>query len=569
MIIEKKKAHNFLFLLFFIFISHRLSSSDFYDSLTKDEKKYLETKKKIIALCDYNFPPFEFISPETKSPTGFNSELIKCISNLINIPIIITPKKWEEVIPALLNNEGDIIQGLIFTKEREETLLFSIPFIISSRTIFFNKKSSGLIKSLDDLKNKKAAVQRGDVSDSLISGRSEIEKIYYSSQKDGLLALQNNMVDAFIGNKYLALYLIKKLDLFNIDYIGQNIHTSDYCIGFQKKDAILKNIFDKALKEIKNSSEYDNLFKKWFPEKIEPKYNSKIYFLIPLILIVISFFFILTFILVFSMRKAIRGKTEKIYKTQDELILQNAKLKEANEQLKKLDTMKDNFLSNVSHELRTPLVSILGYMNLIENGKLGVLDEKQDKAIKIVRRNIDKLLTMITTLLDVIKIEQSFEKTAQIEFIDLVAVVNNNIYLYSPLLEQRKIAFSFDYNKNEKYIIKSKRQFVEIIISNVFTNAIKYNRDGGNIFIELTKNENWFILIIQDSGIGIDPANIGRVFEKFYQVENKITANSGGFGLGLYLVKKYLELLNGKVELFSKPGEGSTFKLYFDNREKI
>jgi len=570
---EKIKKFFFISFLFFLIalyqIPQQTAASEFIDSLSDDEKKFLLTKKTLVSLCDYNFPPFEFMDPKTNAMNGFNVDLMNKISKMLNVRIIVMPLQWEKVIPALLNNEGDIIQGIIFTKERNDLIEFSVPFLISSRTIFFNKLNTNKIRTISDLKERKVAIQRGDVSESLINSHSDIEKIFFNNQKDGLLALQNNMVDAFIGNRYLTFYLINKLNLDNIIWTENNIHTSDYCIGLKKNDIILKNIMDKAIKKIKNSNDYDDLMKKWFTVKVENKHNVKIYFIISLILIVISFFFILTFIWVYSLRKAIRSKTEKISKTQDELILQNSRLKEANEQLKKLDSMKDNFLSNVSHELRTPLVSILGYMNLLETDKLGKLEEKQEKAVKIVRKNINKLLTMITTLLDVTKNEEYLDKNFRFEYIDLTSVVNNNIYLYSPMLEQRKIKFSFKFDEKEKFIIKSKRQFVEIIISNVITNGIKYNRDNGNLFIELTKDENWFILIVKDTGIGIESAQLGKIFEKFYQIDNKITTNSGGFGLGLYLVKKYIDIIKGKVEISSKPGEGTTFKLYFNNKEHV
>jgi len=171
---------------------------------------------------------------------------------------------------------------------------------------------------------------------------------------------------------------------------------------------------------------------------------------------------------------------------------------------------------------------------------------------------------MITNLLDITKAEEFYHLSNSEEYIDIAAIISNAVTLYSPLISQRKIKINFLFNKNDKFIIKSHKHYVDIIINNIITNAIKYNIDNGKIFIELTKNEKWIILKVIDTGIGIEEMNLSKIFDKFFQIDNKITANSGGFGLGLYLVKKYLTMLKGNISVKSEYGKGSTFILDFN-----
>lgn len=537
---------------------------------TKAELEYLDKKKEIIVLCDHYFPPFEFEDANTKKMTGFGVELVETVSKVLGIKPVFKPMRWEKAIPALLNKDGDIICGIIHTPKRLEIIDFSIPYLSTSRNIFVLKGNPLNIKKLEDLTLKKVAVQKGDVCEEIVKKNVSSSIIFTDNQKDGILYLNNKLVDAFVGNKYVGVYLMNTLKLKNISILDGNVAASDFCIGLNKDNELLKSILNKAINSLKLSSEYDNIYNKWFSlnEKKGVQFG-KIIFISVLTLFIFAIIFAISLIWIFTLKKAIKHQTKKINSARNELLEQNRKIIDTNEQLKKLDTMKDNFVSNVSHELRTPLVSILGYINLLEEKKLGELNEKQLKAVGIIDKNINKLLGIINSLLDITRSEEKMFKEKR-EFVDLTQMIDNSIALYEPMTKARNISIEFLYDKTDRFLLESHKQLLEIIINNLITNAIKYNKENGSIFIELTKSENEIILSVRDTGIGIDKIHLTKIFDRFYQVDNKITSNSGGFGIGLYLIKKYSAVLKCKIELKSEFGKGSEFILTFNiiNGEK-
>ncbi|MBP7653006.1 transporter substrate-binding domain-containing protein [Candidatus Dependentiae bacterium] len=568
---KKIKINNFIF--YFIFCCAFIPALS-YNAVSKpviefsqEEMNYISSKQKIIVLCDYYFPPFIFEDAVTKQIKGFSVDIIKAISEKTGLEVVFKSMRWEKVIPALLNKDGDIIAGIILTPERNQILDFSTPYLFSSRNIFVQKGNPKKILTINDLKFKKIAVQKSDVCENVIKNINGANIIFTDNQKDGILYLNNKLIDAFVGNKFLGIYLIKSLKITNIDMIEGNIAASDYCIGMNKGNEVLKNIINKTLNILKMSDEYDEIYNKWFSlSEINEKMNVQYKQIILIVLLILFIFFILLVISltwIYVLKKAIKYQTKKINLSRNELIEQNRKIIESNEQLKKLDSMKDNFVSNVSHELRTPLVSILGYVNLLEEKKLGDLSEKQIKAINIIAKNINKLLTIINSLLDITRSEEKLFKDKR-EYVDLVKMIENSIALYEPMIKSRNIKVSFDYDKSAKYVFESHMQLVEIIINNLITNAIKYNKNEGSIFIELTKNEKTIILSVKDTGIGIDKIHFPKIFDRFYQIDNKITSNSGGFGIGLYLIKKYATILKSSIELESEIGKGSEFKIIFN-----
>jgi len=543
--------------------------SEQIDGFTVEELNYLANKKELIVICDEYFPPFEYKNYLTGQVEGFNIDFFKAIAANLKLTLKIKPTRWESVIPNLLNKDCDLIAGILRTPGRLEIMDFSDPYIISVRNIFVNKNNKYQIDNINQLKNLKVAVQKGDVCENLIKSVSDVNVIFTQNQKDGLLYLENNLVDAFVGNKFVGLYLIKSLQLRNIRRLDKNMFVSDYCIGLRKNEPILKNILNKSVNRLKISQEYDRIYQKWFVPASdiypnEKTFTGKLLYIVMLGLALLVIIFAISLTWIWSLKKGIKRQTRKILEAKNEALEQHKKLAAANEQLQKLDSMKDNFISNVSHELKTPLVSILGYLNLMIERKLGDLTDRQEKATNIIFKNINKLLSIINTLLEITKSEEQMFKSNR-EYVDLTALIQNALTLYNPMIETRNIKVIFDYDKNRKFLLYTQRQLTEIIINNLVTNAIKYNKDGGSIFIELTKLEKFIILIMRDTGIGIDNEQLTKIFDRFYQIDNKITSNSGGLGLGLYLVKKYVTLLKSKIEVKSELNVGSEFKIYFYN----
>lgn len=223
------------------------------------------------------------------------------------------------------------------------------------------------------------------------------------------------------------------------------------------------------------------------------------------------------------------------------------------ERLKSLDMQKNTFLAHITHELKTPLTAIMGYLELL-------VDQESDPQKKIFLKNIysesENMLHLIQNLLTITKIELGSIKLNITQF-DLIQVINKVIDLF----RTSKIHnFKFHSSVQEVKIWGDKEKIREIFL-NLISNAVKYSPKGGDITIEIIVDyhTNYINVAISDEGVGIPEELIPYIFEKFYRVENPLTATVQGTGLGLYIVKNLIELHQGKITVKSQKEHGTTF----------
>ncbi len=263
-------------------------------------------------------------------------------------------------------------------------------------------------------------------------------------------------------------------------------------------------------------------------------------------------------------------RLEKLEELSNELMLEKqvleqkvqertSKLAEANEKLKELDIAKTNFFANISHELRTPLTLIISPLNEIRKGSYGKDIDKNNNIFVTMQKNASRLLRLINNILDFTKIEENKMKIFK-EKIN----ISNALKIYISQIE------SACKNKNLyiKFIDNSKgiitlidQNLFEIAIFNILSNALKFT-DKGGITIELEKIGNdYFIITISDTGIGIPEEKKEYIFERFHQIDERSNRKYEGSGIGLALSKEIIELFNGKISVESKLGHGTIFKI--------
>ena len=208
------------------------------------------------------------------------------------------------------------------------------------------------------------------------------------------------------------------------------------------------------------------------------------------------------------------------------------------------------FTANVSHELKTPLQGIIGSAELIENGMV----QPQDVP-RFVEHIHSEASRMVTLIGDIIRLSQLDEGDVMPrEDVDVLAAAKEAVLNLSDEAAKRGITMTVD---GTPVIVHGVRRLISEIAFNLCENAVKYNRDGGSVFVKVeTEGEN-AVLTVQDTGIGIPDADQSRVFERFYRVDKSHSKASGGTGLGLSIVKHAVMYHHGKVELRSATGEGT------------
>lgn len=273
-----------------------------------------------------------------------------------------------------------------------------------------------------------------------------------------------------------------------------------------------------------------------------------------------------------------RKKMEKLLSSQNSALkkaeahLQNAhlnlekkvkqrttELTEANEKLKDLDKLKSMFIASMSHELRTPLNSIIGFTGVMLKGLSGELTDLQKDQLKRVNRAGEHLLSLITDVIDISKIEAGRIKATPEQFIlnDLLFDTKDEMDILAiPKELDIKIEIA-----DTIQLYTDRRKLFQCLL-NYVSNAIKFTDKAGTIEIRVTNYDKHVEISVTDSGIGIKEEDIPKLFEAFERLDTHLKVKTGGTGLGLYLTKKITEnLLLGYVDVKSVDGEGSTFSL--------
>ncbi len=214
------------------------------------------------------------------------------------------------------------------------------------------------------------------------------------------------------------------------------------------------------------------------------------------------------------------------------------------------------FTANVSHELKTPLQSIIGSAELMENGL--VKPEDMKRFVGHIRTEAGRLVTLIDDIIRLSKLDEGADMP--FENVDLYEVANDVVVELENTAAAKDIKVTVT---GETVNVKSVRRLLTEIIFNLCDNAIKYNKEGGTVEISVNRQEDSAVISVKDSGIGIPPEHQTRIFERFYRVDKSRSKESGGTGLGLSIVKHAVQYLNGKIDLQSKPGEGTMIQISF------
>jgi diguanylate cyclase (GGDEF)-like protein len=221
------------------------------------------------------------------------------------------------------------------------------------------------------------------------------------------------------------------------------------------------------------------------------------------------------------------------------------------------DRLKDEFVSTVSHELRTPLATMREFTAILSDEIAGPLSPDQKEYLGIIQANVSRLTRMIDNLLDMAKLEAGqvlFDKAV----FDVGPLVDHTIRSVRPLADNKQIALHASVSAGLPALYADPDKVTQVLI-NLLSNAIKFTERGGRVSVSIEEQANDFEFHVTDTGIGIPPEHISKLFEKFRQVPSVSRESAKGTGLGLAISKRLVELHGGRIWVTSTPGQGSTF----------
>ena len=258
------------------------------------------------------------------------------------------------------------------------------------------------------------------------------------------------------------------------------------------------------------------------------------------------------------------AKLNRVIREKDligDLTQKSLELERANEELKRLDKLKSTFISSISHELRTPLTVIKEFISLMLEGHAGPITEDQKDYLSIANKNILRLTNLIETLLDFSRIESGKGLKLKFEPTLLVEVVEDALMTLSQQLEEKRITVENRIDPDIPLVLIDRNRMVEVFI-NLIGNGIKFTAPDGRITIDsrgLTEERDYLKVVVSDTGVGISPEDLPKIFDRFYQGQRTQSGILSGTGLGLAITKEIIEGHQGDIQAESKSGNGGSF----------
>lgn len=234
------------------------------------------------------------------------------------------------------------------------------------------------------------------------------------------------------------------------------------------------------------------------------------------------------------------------------------RLRAQNEELRRLDQLKDDFVASVSHELRTPLTSIRGYLELVLDGDVAELTEEQLRYLSVVDRNAGRLLRVVDDLLFAAQVDAG-EIALEPGLTDLDELVREAVEAARPVAAEHDVELTFDADGPAELV--GDRARLAQILDNLIANAIKFTPSGGKVEVRTFLAGDSGVVEVADTGIGISAEDQERLFQRFFRAEGAILGAIDGTGLGLAIVKAIVDAHGGDLAVESIAGRGTTFRI--------
>ena len=423
----------------------------------------------------------------------------------------------------------------------------------------FLKRSEIILKELDKQNLVNTYINFGETYKSLKDYFSA--NSYYKMACDSA-GLYGSVEEKFHANFYYGEFLLSENNiteaeayLIHAKYLNENYRIGDFNVGDKARfNEVLGEYFSETgdfklayhyAKISKDFEEQDKLqqsindlnrlrFDQEVNEQQRKRKQQNI------LIVIVAAGLVLTLILLFFIYRSYKHKLK------------------ANRLLTEMDDLKTKLFSNISHELRTPLTLILAPLEQMLSKEAEKAPSR--KQIKQMRKNANAILELVNQMLDLAKIDAKSMKQELVNS-DIVSFIRAHFAAFSTLAKQKEISFN-SYTPPDKKLRLFDASKLEKIINNLVSNALKYTPEGGQVFCFANfPKPNLLELIIQDTGKGIQPEELSRIFDRFHQVSNSNSQQNIGTGIGLSLTKELVEIMYGQISVESIVGEGSKFKV--------
>jgi len=514
--------------------------------LTNAERAWLEKHSVIRLASDISWPPFEWVNSEMQYQ-GIAADYMKLIETKLGIRFEVDKTKpWPEVVAAVKKHELDVFSCVAKNPQREKFVNFTRPYL-SFPMVIVTTDEVNYIDGIKGMQSMHVSVVQGYAThDYLVANHPDIKLHLVKTSAEGLQAVSQGKVDAYVDNIATATHIIQTKGLTNLKISGEMPIRYELSMAVRKDWPEFVNILQRALDSI-SDEQRKQIHNKWIGVRYEYGFDYSLFWksLIVFLLIVAS---------LYLYNRKLSNEVTKRRLAEEKAI-------EALNEADKANQAKSEFLSVMSHELRTPLTSIKGSLGLLLGGKIVEMPKKAQEMLDVANQNCDRLTFLINDILDTEKLLAG-KLTFNNDTVVMGDLIQKATTANQGYADQYGVSFTVEnHGCGNDAVVADENRLMQVF-SNLLSNAVKYSPKGGNVRIMMDCTVNKVRVSVIDQGKGIPPEFRGRIFTRFSQADSSDTREKGGTGLGLSIAKDIIERLGGNIGFTSSPGEGATF--YFE-----
>ena len=512
--------------------------------LTKEERRWLEKHRKLRLGSLEDLPPFEFAADDNAF-AGVMADIIGQLNTTLDLTM--KPElglTLSQMTAKAKLGELDVITSMVKTPEREREFIFTEPHT-SLPQVLITREGFRFISRIEELGKARFAVVRDSINGIWLKrDYPDLTLIEHDSLSQALKAVSRQEADVVMTAQAVAEFIQRKQSVKNLRVAAITPYEVEWCMAVRKDRPKLAGILNKQLAAI-SEREKSLMLEKWMRFRVERQIDWRLMLFYGLGLICVAGAIIAIFF--YANRK---------------LTAEVLQRKKAERSATAANRAKSVFLANMSHELRTPLNAILGYGQLL--GQDSNLSGKYRKNIGTINRSATHLLRMIDEILEISKIESGRIMLNKKGF-NLPSLVNTTLAMVRMRADQKGLDLAATIAADVPDLIFADEDKLHQILSNLLGNSIKYTEKGRiELKVDVTgdgdRHPDRLILQVTDTGLGIAPENIEKIFEPFFQ-QSDHTRSTDGTGLGLAMVKQYVTAMEGSISVNSIHGQGTTFQI--------
>ena len=511
---------------------------------------------------DHQYPPFVFLDDDGR-PAGFNVDIMRAIGREMGLEVEVQLGPWPKIREALEQTRQVDASAMFYFAERDRLVDYAMPHAIVTHELFV-RRNSPAIHTLEDLRGKRVVVQRGAFIDEYLRKHwPDIGLMHADSEPEAMRLLASGQGDAAIAGQAVGFYHLDHADLSNLTASGVPLLPVNYAFVVQEGRSDVLGRINQGLARVRASGEYAELYKKWFGPRprgvtfaMVARYVAAV--LLPLVVVTVG-------VLVWNraLKRQVAQRTrqlegELVERQQAECSLRESEsqLKAAKESAERANKTKDHFLAVLSHELRTPLTPVLAAVSAeLRNG----LAPSLRGTFEMIQRNVELEARLIDDLLDLTRLTRG-RMMLNMETVDAHAHVRQAMEVCAAAIEQKHHRVQCDLLAGQHHVQADPARLQQIFW-NLIHNAAKFSPPGGELTVRSRNGAGGELEVeVVDSGIGMDPEVLARIFHAFEQAESAISRKYGGLGLGLSISRAIAEAHGGSISAASKgAGKGSAF----------